>query len=81
MSEKSGNRFCHYTSLKVDTEVLLLIRSAVASAGLDQGKKLQMQEWASDVLNEAAAKLLKRKPIERKPPPPSKKRGPKSKDS
>lgn len=81
MSEKSGNRHCHYASLKVDTEVLLLVRLAAAHASRKAGKQIKMQDWASDVLNEAAAKLTGEDPVKRKPPPPSKKPGPKRKPS
>lgn len=76
MTEKSANRYCHYTSLKVDTEVLLLVRLAAAHVAQATGKRIKMQDWASDILNAAASKILKRNPIERKSPPPGKKPGP-----
>lgn len=72
-SKKS--EYCIYTSLKIDVDVLNVVRAA---ASLDGGKL--MQEWASDVLNQAASKAIGRKPLARKPPPPGKKRGPKTGD-
>lgn len=73
MSEKSS-RHCRYTSIKIDADVLLFMRLAIADVSQAKGEQVLMQEWASDILNKAAASLLKKEPIHRKPPPPRKKR-------
>lgn len=56
--------FAKYSTMKVDVEVLPL---AGAAAKLD-GKRVQ--DWVSDLINVHASKVLKRKPITRKPPKP-----------
>lgn len=64
MAEKTDAEFCSYRSLKVDDEVLRLLKLyTVTEGGL-------MQDIASDILNEVISKRLGRKPINRKPPPP-----------
>lgn len=60
--------YCRYSVAKVDVEVLVV---AKAAALLD-GKTIQ--EWLSDLVNEASAKSLNRKPVKRKPPKPRPKR-------
>jgi len=58
--------WCTYASSKVDDEVYPLARAAAALLGQTT------QEFISDVVNEAASKLLKREPIKRRPPEPRK---------
>lgn len=62
MAETS--EFCNYTTTKVDDEVLPLVKAAAALTGL------KVQEFVSNVLNDAASKAIGRKPIKRKPPRP-----------
>lgn len=57
--------FCTYASVKVDDEVLPLIRAAAALSG-----DRSTQEFISDVCNEAASRILRREAIKRRPPPP-----------
>lgn len=64
--------YCSYTGVKIDSDVLLIARAAAALAGQ------RMQDWLSDLVNEHGSPQIHRKPIARKPPPPGKKRGPKS---
>lgn len=58
--------YCTYASSKVDDEVYPLARAAAALRGQTT------QEFISDVVNEAASKLLKREPVKRRPPEPRK---------
>lgn len=55
---------CPYSVVKIDSDILPLAK-AVA---LLENKPLP--EWLSDIVNDAAAKELNRKPIKRKPPKP-----------
>lgn len=64
MSEPSTGGFAEYTGTKIDVEVLRLVRAAAALEGI------RMQDWLSDVANEAASKVLGRKPLKRKPVKP-----------
>ena len=57
---------CSYVSMKVDDAILPLAKAAAALEGQS------VQDFASDVLNSAAAKILGRKPVKRRPPPPRK---------
>lgn len=65
--------YCRYSMTKIDSEVLSRARAA---AELD-GKTLQ--DWISDVINEASADVVKRDPIKRKSNPPHPKKRPKPK--
>ena len=60
MTEKNSD-FCEYTSTRVDSDVLKLVKAAAA---LD-GKRIQ--DWISDAVNDVAAKRLKIPPVKRKP--------------
>ena len=55
---------CTYSTTKLDSEVLPLARAAASL----NGKRIQ--EWLSDLANEAAARTLNRDPIVRREPPP-----------
>jgi len=55
---------CTYTGTKIDDAVLPLAKAAAALSG-----DVTVQEFISNVVNEAAAKVLARKPIKRRPPP------------
>lgn len=57
-------QYCKYATVKVDEELLFLLKAAAA---LD---KKSTQEWLSDLVNEAAAKRTGEKPVKRKPPKP-----------
>lgn len=57
-----------YDSVKLDDEVHPLARAAAAL------QQISTQEFISNAVNEAAAKVLNRTPIKRRPPKP-KKRG------
>lgn len=61
---KQTSEFRTYISMKLDRDVIPLAGAASKLAGQ------ALQDWASDVLNEAASKVLGRKPIKRKPPKP-----------
>jgi hypothetical protein len=64
-SDPPPGGFCTYASVKLDDEVLPFVRAAAALSG-----DVTTQEWLSDVALTAAAKLLNRKPIKRRPAPP-----------
>lgn len=66
MTKKSETQFCTYASVKIDDEINPLVRAAAALVGKST------QEFLSDVANEAAARVLKRDPIKRRPPEPRK---------
>lgn len=59
------DEFCEYVSTRLDRDVM---PRAIAAAAMS-GKK-SAQEFISDVVNEAAAKVLGVPPVHRKPPPP-----------
>lgn len=61
---ENKQRWCEYTGTKIDAEVLRLMRAACAIEGV------RMQDWLSDLVNEAASEILGRNPIKRKPPKP-----------
>ena len=65
MSKKPEPAFCTYASVKLDDEVLPLVRAAAALSG-----DVTVQEFLSDVANEAASRVLKREPLKRRPVPP-----------
>jgi len=71
MSEKKKVDYAAYGTVKIDVELIPLIRAAAALSGKN------IQEWASDHLNRLAAEVLERNPIKRKPAPPHPKRNPK----
>ena len=52
--------YCTYTSVKIDDEVARRVRGAAGVAGES------VQDWVSDVLNDAAAKILGLKKIQRR---------------
>ncbi len=56
---------CTYANTRIDDEVLPLARAAAALSG-----DMTVQEFISTAVSLAAAKVLKRKPITRRPPPP-----------
>ena len=56
--------YCRYSVAKIDSELINLAHAASRLRGKT------FQEWLSDVVNDAAAKELGRKPIKRKPPKP-----------
>lgn len=60
MSKSKEEKFCTYTSIKIDDEVARLIRGAAGLAGQS------VQDWASDILNDAAAKALNMNPVKRR---------------
>lgn len=64
----SEPEYCSYTSTKIDVEVYRVARAAAALSGQTA------QDYISDVVNEAASRLVNRKPIKRKQPPPHPKR-------
>jgi uncharacterized protein (DUF1778 family) len=53
---------CTYVSMKVDDQVLPLVKAAAALAGQS------VQDYASDILNQAASQALGRKPVKRRTP-------------
>jgi uncharacterized protein (DUF1778 family) len=57
--------FCTYISVKIDDAVLPLARAAAALSG-----NVATQEFISDAVNRAAAEVLNRDPIKRRPIPP-----------
>lgn len=63
---EKDTEYCVYVTMKIDRDVLPFIKGA---AGVE---RKTVQEYASDVLNEAAAKKLGQKPVKRKPPEPKK---------
>jgi hypothetical protein len=58
---------CSYSSVKLDSDILPSVKAAAALS------RQSIQDWLSDLANEAAAKRLGSKPIKRLPPPPPKK--------
>lgn len=64
MPEKKQSEYCRYTTVKVDVEVMPFVKSAAALAGKS------VQEFVSDLLNEATPKASGHKPVKRKQPPP-----------
>jgi hypothetical protein len=60
---------CTYRALKLDEDVLALLRLAVGTLAAD-GTVTTMQELASDILNENLPQYTNRPAIVRKPPPP-----------
>jgi uncharacterized protein (DUF1778 family) len=64
MSEpESTEEFCTYVSVKIDDQVLPLVKAAAALAGES------VQDWLSDLANAAASKAVSRKPLRRRPKP------------
>jgi hypothetical protein len=61
---KESIEYCRYSVVKIDSEVLPLVRAA---ASLEHKT---LQEWLSDLANDAAARRTHEKPIKRKPPKP-----------
>jgi hypothetical protein len=65
MSERADSagqtEYCTYVPCKIDPEVLRFAKGAAAVEGKD------VQDWLSDIANVAAAKILNRKPIKRRP--------------
>lgn len=66
MAKSKPTDHCTYVGTKIDDQVLPLARAAAALSGKDA------QDFISDVLNEAASKILNRPPIKRRPPKPKK---------
>jgi len=73
MAKKPPTEFCTYVGTKIDDEVYPLARAAAALSG-----NVTVQEFISDAINAAAAKVLNRDPIKRRPPEPKGGRKPKS---
>jgi hypothetical protein len=65
MAKKHPTEFCTYVGTKIDDEVYPLARAAAALSG-----NVTVQEFISTVVNDAAAKVLNRDPIKRRPPEP-----------
>lgn len=73
MAESSeSQKFCRYTTVKIDSDLLPVLRIAAAMS------EQKIQDYLSDLVNENASKKANRKPIKRKLPPPPKQRGPKA---
>ena len=66
MPKSKPEESCTYVGTKIDDEVLPLARAAAALTEVDA------QDFISDVVNEAASKVLNRAPIKRRPPKPKK---------
>lgn len=56
-----AEEFCTYSVVKLDSEVLRLVKAASALEGK------HTQDWLSDVANAAASARLNHKPIKRRP--------------
>lgn len=56
--------YCTYAVVKLDDQIVPLAKAAASIVG----KKFQ--DWLSDLANEAAAKVLRLKPIVRRKPKP-----------
>lgn len=61
--------YATYVSTKIDDEVHPLARAAAAL------QSISVQEFISNAVNEAAAKVLSRPPVKRRPPEPKKRKG------
>jgi hypothetical protein len=68
---KTPEKFCTYAGVKIDDQIHPLAHAAAVLSGQ------ALQDWLSDVANQAAALVLKREPVKRRPPEP-KSRRPKS---
>ena len=64
MAKASEKQWCEYVGTKIDNQVHPLARAAAALVGK------HVQDFISDAVNDAAAKVLKREPIKRRPPEP-----------
>jgi len=62
--DKHQSEYCTYASLKIDSEVLAVVKFAADLAGQ------KVQEYVSDIMNEISAKATNRKPVKRRPPRP-----------
>lgn len=62
---KKSTDVCTYASIRIDDEVLPIVRAAAALSG-----DITIQEFLSDIANEAASRVVKREPIKRRPAPP-----------
>jgi hypothetical protein len=58
--------YCTYSSVKLDSALVWRAKTAAAKA------QKPIQEWLSDLVNEATARELREKPIHRLPPRPRK---------
>jgi hypothetical protein len=65
MPKSDPTPYCTYANIRIDDQVLPLARAAAALSG-----DVTIQEFISDAVNAAAAKVLNRKPIQRRTPPP-----------
>jgi hypothetical protein len=61
--------YCTYTQVKVDDQLTERIRAAAAHLSMASGERVSVQEFVSDLLNDQTARILKLKPITRRPPP------------
>lgn len=59
--------YCTYQTTKIDDRVMPL---AIAAAALGESGPITTQEFISNAVNEVASRLLGRKPIVRRKPPP-----------
>lgn len=64
MAERPEIEHVVYVSVKIDRDVMPLLKSACARI------ERQVQEVLSDLANEWASKQLREKPVKRKPPKP-----------
>lgn len=69
MPTPKKSEFAEYDSVKLDNEVHPFARAAAAILGIST------QEFISNAVNEAAAKVLNRTPVKRRPPKPKKRAG------
>lgn len=60
---KRSNSSCTYVSVKLDDQVLPLVKAAAALA------HQTVQDWLSDLANAAASEQVGRNPITRREPP------------
>lgn len=67
MSEPK-QQYASYVTVKLDVQVLRLVRAAAALEGKS------VQDWLSDLANEPAARRVGEKPVKRLPAPPHPKR-------
>lgn len=62
-----AEEYCVYASVKMDVALINLAKQAAAKSGKS------IQEWLSDVVNDAASRQVRERPVKRLPPRPRKK--------
>jgi hypothetical protein len=70
--KKKPVEFCTYISTKIDDQVLPLVGAAASLEGMS------VQDYLSDIANEAASRRLGYKPVKRRPTAPRKRPKPQS---